>query len=227
MWPALIVFTEHQKDIKMNAREIKIFELFEEMRDRLVSQYEVSFNKVGQHASDIVAKAFQFATTGLLSTENEFDAGDLEDIIVWKIRCLRKDAYAEYRRTHGRRSVHAICVLDKDPEYGDDHGVSLIDKASIAKYFEPVDAMQEIRYVLQVKAIFKTLVDAGVSDRDARIFCYGRFSDILGRRELAERFRTTETNVNRIVSQCNTRLKGLTDKARAIYAELLYKEECK
>lgn len=227
MWPALIVFTEHQKDIKMNAREIKIFELFEQMRDRLVSQYEVSFNKVGQHASDMVAKAFRFATTGLLSSENEFDAGDLEDLVCWKLKKLSKDAYAEYRRSHGRRSVRAICVLDKDSEEGDDHRVSLIDKASIAKYSEPVDAMQEIRYVLQVKAIFKTLVDAGVSDRDARIFCYGRFSDILDRRELAERFRMTENNVNRIVSQCNTRLKGLTDKARAIYAELLCKEECK
>lgn len=205
----------------MNKKEMKLGQIYTQIRGRLVARFAEDFNGVGTDVEDAVAKAFEYAARVLLAKTDDFDATDVERLICCKMKFLLRDAYAASKRTHYRKSVKTVAILDAEPSEDDDYRVPLVEKASLARYAEGVYREgEEDRFLLRAKAIETVLRQNGISERDCGIIdaTFFRKGD---RKEVAARFNTSVSNVGRVKCECSNLLKKLGPQIRAGYSEML------
>jgi len=154
----------------------------------------------------------------LLKKEIDFDAGDFERLVSWKMRRLLLDAIAASQRTHGRKSVKASAILDVESD--DEYRVSIIEKTSLARYRDNEDKVDlELDSSLQSAAIKLFLTEQGISNRD-----YDLVDKILfraaDRKKLAEEKKMSIGNVNRVYCIWSNRLREFAPEVRARYLDL-------
>lgn len=204
----------------MNNREMKLNEMFNAIRPRMVSLFASDFANAGADVDDAVAKAFEYIGGYQLACDGVIDAAEFGRRFFVKMRQLVLDARKLSGLARGRKSVKALLVLDAEPEEGDEYFVPTMDKVALARYAErDLEDDLEKRFLLQTKAVEQVMKENGVSDRDYEIFDRIAYR-AANRQAIAREMGTSEGNVNRIMCIFRKRLEGSADAVRARYAKL-------